>query len=59
MRKHTRYGKQESLDMAISKSLDNAGEEVLEGLRENRHVLREHEEVEAVVGQAELDTLQD
>ena len=56
---HTRYGEKESLDLSISKSLNNAGKEVLECLRENRHVLGEHEEVEAVVCQTQLDALPD
>lgn len=59
MEEHTRYSEQQSLYLAITESLNNAGEEVLEGLRENRHVLGEHEEVEAVVCQTELDALPD
>jgi hypothetical protein len=57
--KHTRHSKQESLNLAIAQSLNNAREEVLERLRENRHVLGEHEEVEAVVCQTQLDALPD
>lgn len=57
--KLTRDGQQKSLDLAVPKSLNDAREEVLERLRQDGQVLREHKEVQAVVREAELDALPD
>lgn len=53
----TRHGEEEGLDGAVAESLDDAGEEVLEGLGEDGEMLDKDEEVETVVFQAQLYTV--
>jgi hypothetical protein len=55
----TRHSQQQRLDLPKPKRLHNAREEILERLRQDRQVLRQHEEVKSVVCQAEFNSLPD
>lgn len=55
----TRDGQQQRFDLSVSEGLDDAWEEVLEGLRQDRQMLQQDEEIQSVVFQTEFHALPD
>jgi hypothetical protein len=54
--KLTGHSQQQRLDLPEPERLNNAREEVLERLRQDRQVLRQHKQIQPVICQAEFDS---